>query len=58
MGWLGGITDSVLWNLSALWEMVEDRGAWRAVVLELQTTEPLNDKLLRSTWRILASYRT
>ena len=32
MGQLDGITDSVDMNLSRLWEMVEDKGAWRAVV--------------------------
>ena len=32
MRWLDTLTDSVHMNLSTLWEIVEDRGAWCAVV--------------------------
>ena len=32
MRWLGSITDSVDMNLSKLWEIVENRGAWHAAV--------------------------
>ena len=31
MRWLDSIADSVGMNLSKLWEIVEDRGAWRAI---------------------------
>ena len=32
MRWLDGITDSINMNLSKLWKMVDDRGAWHAAV--------------------------
>ena len=32
MRWLDSIRDSMNMNLSKLWEMVEDRGAWNATV--------------------------
>ena len=32
MRWLDGITNSVNINLSKLWEIVENRGDWRAAV--------------------------
>ena len=33
--WLDNITDSVDKNLSKLWEILEDRGAWRATIHEV-----------------------
>ena len=39
MIWLDSITESVNMNLSKLWEIVKDRGAWPAVVLGSQRVE-------------------
>ena len=35
MRWLDGIIDSMGVNLSKLWEMVKDRGAWRADICSI-----------------------
>ena len=32
MRWLDSITDSMVMNLSKLWEIVKDRGVWHAAI--------------------------
>ena len=34
MRWLHSITDSTIMNLSKLWKIMEDRGAWCAAIYE------------------------
>ena len=38
MRWLDSIIDSMEMNLSKLWEIVKDRGAWRAAVSGVMDT--------------------
>ena len=39
MRWLVSITDLMDMNLSKLWEIVEDRGAWYAAVHEVAKSQ-------------------
>ena len=38
--WLGSISDSMDMNLSKLWEVVEDRGAWHAAIHGVTKSRP------------------
>ena len=43
MRWLYSISDSMDMNLSKLWEIPEDRGAWSGAVYVVETTQTLNN---------------
>ena len=48
--WLDSITDSVNMNLNKLWEIVEDRGAWRAAVHGIEKSQTqLSDWTIMTT---------
>ena len=55
MGWLHSITGSMDMNLSKLWEIVEDRGAWCAIVYGVPknwTQQLNNNNWLGEKWDI------
>ena len=44
MRWLDNITDSMNMNMSKLWEIVENRWAWRAAVYEVTESDPIQGR--------------
>ena len=59
MRWLDSLSDSVDMNLSKLWEIVEDKGAWSAAVHGIEnksdTTEWRNSSKIKWTFKMAFS---
>ena len=54
--WLDSVTDTMDMNLRKLWELMEDRGAWRAAgrgVSESDTTAAFMENLLQCRWPVI-----
>ena len=55
MKWLDSITDLTNMNFSKLWEIIEDRGAWHAVVHGVakgQTLLTTEQQQITNAWEI------